>query len=128
MQVTRLLIHIATKDCQRTELDLTGNPTAMQQQLECVKEEMLCDGVTDCSNSRDEEDCYLLGGDLNNLNPGTAATAGYLGVWAMNMSRYLPMGVEDGMGWEVIYARSKLACAGVVESVPSFELVPSTGD
>ena len=95
---------------------------------ECVKEEMVCNGVADCSNGRDEEDCYLLGGDVNNLSPGTAASAGYMGVWAFNMSRYLPMGVEDGMGFEVIYARSKLACAGVVGSVPSFELVPATGE
>ena len=31
MQVTMLLTNVATKDCQLAKLDLTGNPTAMQQ-------------------------------------------------------------------------------------------------
>jgi len=92
---------------------------------ECIKKEQVCDGHEECSNGRDEDDCYVLGKELDKIVPGTAASMGYLALWRWNVSSYLPIAVpEDLTGIEdVLMTSSVEACAGVVGSVPSYTVV-----
>ena len=92
-----------------------------------MKKKTVCDGVVDCSNGRDEEDCFLLVSSLTKPGPATAVSEGYLAVWSAVLSGYLPVGAAQGEGWDILQAWSKEACAGVVGSEPSVELLPGPG-
>merc|ERR1719158_1799446 len=92
---------------------------------ECIKQSAVCDGVFDCSNDRDEKDCFILGSSLQELDSRRAGSVGFLGLWSYEVSKYLPLGVdEEVFAGNLVYNSSIEACSGVVGSKPSVDLVP----
>jgi len=92
---------------------------------ECIKQSAVCDGVFDCSNDRDEKDCFILGSSLQELDSRSAGSVGFLGLWSYEVSKYLPLGVdEEVFAGNLVYNSSIEACSGVVGSKPSVDLVP----
>ena len=79
---------------------------------ECVPATSVCDGQADCSNGRDEADCFLLGKE-GSLSPDRAGSAGVLAVWSYDAAQYIRVPKPNVTDWMV-----EAVCSGVAGSKP----------
>ena len=88
---------------------------------ECVPATSVCDGQADCSNGRDEADCFLLGKE-GSLSPDRAGSAGILAVWSYDAAQYIRVPKPNVTDWMV-----EAACSGVAGSKPIKQDQPGAG-